>query len=340
MGILLSDEERRSLSRDLAGPVKSFLREVGSDTVGDAKKFYAAQARRAEQNLKQTREKTRAQMAAIRREQEEMKKHRRAMMKRAGITIALLALFSLIVVSLALSAASAEEPDKGAWQSIPQAEAKRLMDEGDVFAILDVRTQEEYDIGHIPGAVCIPVETIDAPPELLPRYDSTILVYCRSGRRSKLAAEELASMGYTDVREFGGIIDWDGETVTSEEDTPFLAFTGLTRMGMALKTGAKFEKVYYTDGYGFSSSEFETTDAAEIEALWDALRGVTLGRPSGTGITDWYPLIVFYLDNGQRYSVRFEGPWLDLGTNFELENAEAFWTLTKSLVGKYGGQTA
>ena len=81
--------------------------------------------------------------------------------------------------------------------------------------ILDVRTQEEYDNGHIPNAICIPVETIDANVSTtLPSKDALILVYCRSGVRSKQAADTLAKLGYTNIKEFGGIITWPYEIVT------------------------------------------------------------------------------------------------------------------------------
>ncbi len=94
------------------------------------------------------------------------------------------------------------------YVSISQEKAKQLMDSGDCI-ILDVRTQEEYNEGHIPGAVLIPDYDIKTKAEqILTDKDALILVYCRSGRRSKNAARELAALGYTNVREFGGIIDW------------------------------------------------------------------------------------------------------------------------------------
>ena len=83
--------------------------------------------------------------------------------------------------------------------------------------IVDVRRQDEYDEGHIPGAICIPNESIGCDsPEALPDYDQIILIYCRSGRRSKEAAGKLAGMGYTNIYEFGGILDWMGDIVTDE----------------------------------------------------------------------------------------------------------------------------
>ena len=98
------------------------------------------------------------------------------------------------------------------YEQLTQEEAQKIMDTRDDIIILDVRTQEEYDEGHIPGSICIPNETIteDNIKELSDK-DQIILVYCRSGRRSKLASEKLASYGYTNIKEFGGIIDWQGE---------------------------------------------------------------------------------------------------------------------------------
>ena len=105
------------------------------------------------------------------------------------------------------------EPNKGYLTLTPEA-AKTRMDENQDAIILDVRTQEEYDGGHVPGAVCFPNE--DIQPELpLPfEKDAEILVYCRSGRRSAEAAGKLAGMGYTNVADFGGILSWPYETTT------------------------------------------------------------------------------------------------------------------------------
>jgi rhodanese-related sulfurtransferase len=101
------------------------------------------------------------------------------------------------------------------YRKISAADAKARVDSGDEIIILDVRTQEEFDEAHIPGAILIPNETIlDEQPELLPDLDAEILIYCRSGNRSAQAANKLIAMGYTDVVDFGGIIDWPYEIVT------------------------------------------------------------------------------------------------------------------------------
>ncbi|MGN0458766.1 MAG: rhodanese-like domain-containing protein [Eubacterium sp.] len=96
----------------------------------------------------------------------------------------------------------------GTYYQIPQDEAKRIMDEESDYIIVDAREQSEYDEGHIKGAIVIPYTEIEQKAEeMLPDKEQLILVYCRSGRRSKIAAQSLADMGYTNVKEFGGIID-------------------------------------------------------------------------------------------------------------------------------------
>ena len=104
------------------------------------------------------------------------------------------------------------------YRQITMEEAVTMMKEESGYLILDVRTAGEYSEKHIPGAINIPNETIGAGdiPEL-PDKEQLILVYCRSGNRSKQAAEKLAALGYTNVVEFGGINDWTGETVSGEE---------------------------------------------------------------------------------------------------------------------------
>lgn len=106
---------------------------------------------------------------------------------------------------------------KRSYLQIDQETAKRMMEADDGHVIVDVRRQDEYDAGHIPGAILIPNESIGTePPEALPDLNQVILIYCRSGNRSKQAAQKLADMGYTELYEFGGIIDWTGDIVTGE----------------------------------------------------------------------------------------------------------------------------
>ncbi len=108
---------------------------------------------------------------------------------------------------------------KTEYTQITQEEAKRMMALDDGHVIVDVRRADEFAEGHIPGAILIPNESIEnSPPELLQDRDQIILVYCRSGRRSKEAAKKLADLGYSNVYEFGGIIDWTGDIVKENEE--------------------------------------------------------------------------------------------------------------------------
>ena len=120
----------------------------------------------------------------------------------------------LLLALLLLAGCSGNSAD-GAYQQITQEEAKEMMDTQEVI-ILDVREQDEYDSGHIPGAVLLPVDSIDETTavEVIPEKDSTVLVYCRSGNRSKTASSTLAELGYTNIYEFGGINTWPYETAS------------------------------------------------------------------------------------------------------------------------------
>lgn len=113
-----------------------------------------------------------------------------------------------LVAILLVSCANSQE----VYMNITPETAKQIMDTSKDYVILDVRTQEEFDQAHIPGAILIPNDQISAEAErVLMDKNQLILVYCRSGRRSKLAAEELVKLGYTNIKEFGGIIDWPYE---------------------------------------------------------------------------------------------------------------------------------
>ena len=108
---------------------------------------------------------------------------------------------------------------KPAYVSISQDEAKLMMKDDDGHVIVDVRRADEYAQGHIPGAILIPNEEIGTKqPNELPDKNQIILVYCRTGRRSKEASQKLADMGYVNVYEFGGIEDWTGDVVTDEPE--------------------------------------------------------------------------------------------------------------------------
>ena len=124
--------------------------------------------------------------------------------------------FILVLLAVLLLAGCGKQTGKtqeAALMNITAEEAKKLMDSESGYVILDVRTEQEYAEGHIPGAILIPDYEISEKAEsVLTDKDQLILVYCRSGRRSKNAAAQLEEMGYTRIREFGGILDWPYET--------------------------------------------------------------------------------------------------------------------------------
>ena len=119
------------------------------------------------------------------------------------------------ILAALLLAGCAAPVEGGSYRQINMGEAITMMEEESDYIILDVRTAAEFAEKHIPGALNIPNETIGTEeiPEL-PNKEQLILVYCRSGNRSKQASEKLVGLGYTNIVEFGGITDWPGETVT------------------------------------------------------------------------------------------------------------------------------
>jgi rhodanese-related sulfurtransferase len=124
-------------------------------------------------------------------------------------------LIFIILAMMILTACgqNTENNREAVYVNITAQQAKEIMDKEKGYVILDTRTQEEYDEGHIPGAILIPYdEILEKAEDVLTEKDQLILVYCRSGRRSKLAAEDLVKLGYTNIKEFGGIIDWPYET--------------------------------------------------------------------------------------------------------------------------------
>ena len=123
-------------------------------------------------------------------------------------------LIALLTFTLPLGCVGCSDGGSVTYEQIDGAKAKALIDSESGYIIIDARTQEEYDQGHIPEAILIPeYEIADRAEKELPDKNQLILVYCRSGRRSKIAAEELVKLGYTNVKEFGGIIDWEYEIV-------------------------------------------------------------------------------------------------------------------------------
>ena len=126
-------------------------------------------------------------------------------------------LIIMLLISLSLFGMTACDGENGkvsTYEQITAEQAKNIMDTERDYVIIDARTEEEFAEGHIENAMLIPEYEISERAEKeLPDKEQLILVYCRSGRRSKIASEELVKLGYTNVKEFGGIIDWPYETV-------------------------------------------------------------------------------------------------------------------------------
>ena len=125
-------------------------------------------------------------------------------------------LFALLLSGCTLSKTKADTAedmtDKAAYHKLSAEEAYEMMISQEI--VVDVRTREEYDGGHIENAVLVPNESIGSEmPETLPDKEATLLIYCRSGRRSKDAAQKLLALGYQSVYDFGGVIDWPYELV-------------------------------------------------------------------------------------------------------------------------------
>ena len=184
------------------------------------------------------------------------------------------------------------------YEQITQEEAKALMKRSTDYIILDVRRQDEFDAGHIPGAVLVPNESItDTPPAELPDKSQMILIYCRSGNRSKQAAEKLANMGYTNLYEFGGINTWDGTIVTSSEHDQLPADTGTDDGWKA--------------AYRNILSSYQNTDGDEIsEIRWDLQDLDNDGTPElliSEGLFHVASVLYYYYEDGNAQQMLDDG---------------------------------
>lgn len=126
-------------------------------------------------------------------------------------------LIPIVLSALMLTGCAGAGNQTNSYRQITMDEAVAMMERESGYIILDVRRPDEYATGHIPNAINVPNENIGTDEiSQLPNKDQLIMVYCRSGRRSKEAAEKLVKLGYTNIVEFGGILDWKGETVSGE----------------------------------------------------------------------------------------------------------------------------
>lgn len=127
----------------------------------------------------------------------------------------LMILFLVLTITTLSGCSSKNDSSVPSYSKITAKEAKEMLDQDSTITILDVRTEEEYNAGHIEGAILIPdTEILEKAKETLTDKSATILVYCRSGRRSALAAADLVELGYSNIYDFGGIIDWNYDIVT------------------------------------------------------------------------------------------------------------------------------
>lgn len=174
-----------------------------------------------------------------------------------------------------------------AYTQITQEEARRMINREDGHVVVDVRRQDEYDSGHIPGAILIPNEEIEtAPPPALPDKTQTILIYCRSGRRSKEAAQKLAEMGYTNVYEFGGIITWEGEITPPKledemENTAVLEFHSFDGGGPSFTAVLEDSSIVAVE----KTVEYSKPNHAELDGAGFTVTFTFSGRKAGkTGL--------------------------------------------------------
>ena len=196
------------------------------------------------------------------------------------------------------------------YKQISQEEAKEMMARNDGHVVVDVRRQDEYDAGHIPGAILIPNESIgDTKPEELPDLNQIILIFCRSGNRSKQAAEKLFDMGYRNVFEFGGIVDWTGEIVTEEH--PEIKIWTADELPVSLRYDRLWEYGEYC----------ETTDAEQIEEIVAAIRALKVGAQSDVCVDDYTDILTFSFADGTTLTLEFEGQsWVkDTDTRYSVE---------------------
>ncbi len=179
------------------------------------------------------------------------------------------------------------------YTQIAQDEAERMMEQEEDYVIVDVRREDEYAEGHIPGAILIPNESIqeyEAPDELKDS-DQIILVYCRTGQRSKEAAEKLARMGYSRVYEFGGIVDWEGEIEVSSQNSDAFALAAVINDNSDIDVPL-LGVVTATDGG--SSSGGGGTEAVPYSSYDGGVKAYAFPYPSDSESVYWTQI---YIEN-------------------------------------------
>ena len=209
------------------------------------------------------------------------------------------ALFFLILIAASAGCDRGQIMDgpgmADSYTRIDQDTAKQMMELDDDHVIVDVRRQDEYDAGHIPGAILIPNESIGTErPEELPDLDQIILIYCRSGNRSKQAAQKLFDMGYTNIYEFGGINTWTGEIVAADmtmKNTPaVLSFDSFDGGGPEYEAEISDPTIVsFTQRKSYSSPDHEEMDGAGCSVVF-TFTGLKPGETQ-VQITSWSPIV-------------------------------------------------
>lgn len=258
-------------------------------------------------------------------------------MKYYVIALFLTAVIAASVLVLVGCSKSADDDNgaPGSYTQISMQDAIEMMERDDGHIVVDVRRHDEFDAGHIPGAVCIPNETItEEAPTALPDKDQIILIYCRSGRRSKEASQKLCDMGYTNVYEFGGIIDWTGDVVTEDAaenvaDTEVAADTAKTERETLLVIDS---------GNAVMRAHFE--DNASADALAEKLKdgAVTLELHDYGGFEKVGPLPFELPTSDERITTEPGDVILYQGNQLTVYYAENTWSFTR--LAKIEGATA
>ena len=209
------------------------------------------------------------------------------------------------------------------YTQIDQETAKQMMARDDGYVVVDVRRQDEYDAGHIPGAILIPNESITTePPEALPELDQIILLYCRTGNRSKQAAQKLYEMGYTNIYEFGGINSWTGEIVTERRAAPAI-WTSVEQ-----PVRVRYDRMWEYSDYA------ESTNPTLITLLTDAIRALEVGAPTDVTVEDYTDLLTFTFQDGSTIRLEFEERnWVtDEGIRYQVEGLSDLRSLLEDML--------
>lgn len=213
------------------------------------------------------------------------------------------------------------------YTQISQEEAKEMMARDDGHVIVDVRRRDEYDAGHIPGAILIPNESIGTErPEKLPDTEQIILIYCRTGNRSKQAAQKLFAMGYTNIYEFGGIDTWTGEIV-AEVPLEQIIWTAEEQ-----PVSVRYDRLWeYSDNV-------ESTDPVLIAEIVDAIRALEVGAPTEMAVDDYTDILTFTFRDGSTVRLEFEEQnWVtQSGERYQVEGLSRLRNVLEDLMENAG----